>query len=190
MAAANLIGVNRGRVSESWKGADMSQSKSRLVALVFNDPHLGEEARVALHRMDGEGLLETDETALIAKYEDGRIRTSQDLKVLTNKKGGHIIGLFAAAISGTMPFVLTGVVGGRLLGSLLDNVVANKFIKSVTKEMGRCTSALIMIARSEPERREKVIEKLRKLKPKIIESDLPPDLEKELAESLQKSAAN
>ena len=41
---------------------------NKLVAVVFDDPYKAEETRAALHRMGGEGLLEIDETALIAKY--------------------------------------------------------------------------------------------------------------------------
>src|SRR5258707_11514958 len=107
----------------------MNVAKSKLVALVFDDPYRGEEARAALHRMGGEGLLEIDETALIAKYEDGRIRTSQDINVVNKgQKAGHIIGLITAAISGSMPFILAGTVAGKLVGKLMDHGITNKFI--------------------------------------------------------------
>jgi uncharacterized membrane protein len=38
---------------------------SKLIALAFDDPYKADEARAALHRMEGEGLLEMDETAVI-----------------------------------------------------------------------------------------------------------------------------
>jgi len=64
---------------------------NKLVAVVFDDPYKAEEARAALHRMGGEGLLEIDETALIAKYPDGRTRVSQDVNIAANgEKIGHI----------------------------------------------------------------------------------------------------
>ena len=67
---------------------------NKLVAVVFDDPYKAEEARAALHRMGGEGLLEIDETALIAKYPDGRTRVSQDVNIAANgEKIGHIAGL-------------------------------------------------------------------------------------------------
>jgi len=55
--------------------------QSRLVALVFDDPYPAEEARAALHRMGGEGLLDIEETALIATDTDGRMRVSQDVSI-------------------------------------------------------------------------------------------------------------
>jgi len=55
--------------------------QSRLVALVFDDPYTAEEARADLRRMGGEGLLDIDETALIATYNDGRLRVSQDVNI-------------------------------------------------------------------------------------------------------------
>jgi len=44
------------------------------VALVFDDPCKAEEARAAIHRMGGEGLLEIDETPIVAKDEKGKVR--------------------------------------------------------------------------------------------------------------------
>jgi len=55
--------------------------QGRLVALVFDDPYTAEEARADLRRMGGEGLLDIDETALIATYTDGRMRVSQDVSI-------------------------------------------------------------------------------------------------------------
>src|SRR4030095_1376573 len=66
----------------TWEDAMAQAKRSKLVAVVFDDPYKAEEARAALHRMGGEGLLEIDETALIVKYADGqgvshRTRTSR-----------------------------------------------------------------------------------------------------------------
>jgi len=167
----------------------MEKSRSKLVALVFGDAYMAEEARATLHRMGGQGLLEIDETALISKYDDGRIRTSQDLNVVNGgQKAGHIIGLVTAAISGSMPFILAGTVAGKLVGKLMDHGVTNKFIKNVAKQIQPGTSALVILARCDEERRLSVIEKLKTFDPKIIEGDLPADLECELGESLTKSA--
>jgi len=72
----------------------------------------------ALHRIGSEGLLEIDETALIVKYDDSRIRTSLDLNVVNNgQKAGHIIGMVTAAIGSGMPFIVAGTVAGKLAGA-------------------------------------------------------------------------
>ena len=161
-------------------------TKSKLVAVVFDDPYTAEEARAALHRMGGEGLLEIDETALIAKYLDGKTRVSQDVNIAANgEKVGHIAGLLTAAVTGTLPFIMAGTLGGWLVGKLTDHGITNSFIDKVKKEVGPGTSALILLARSDDERRAKVIARIEPLKPKIIESDMPPDVEREVTQALE-----
>jgi len=60
----------------------MSDKKNKLIALVFDDPYKADEARAALNRMGGEGLLEIDETAVIVKNAEGKLRISQDVNVV------------------------------------------------------------------------------------------------------------
>lgn len=161
-------------------------NRSKLVAVVFDDPYKAEEARAALHRMGGEGLLEIDETALIVKYADGRGRVSQDVNIAANgEKVGHIAGLLTAAVTGTFPFILAGTVGGWLVGKIADHGITNSFIAKVKKEVGPGTSALILLARSDDARRAKVIERIQPFNPKIIESDMPEEVENEVTRALE-----
>jgi uncharacterized membrane protein len=159
---------------------------SQLVALVFDDPYKGEEARAALHRMGGEGLLQIDEIAILVKGVDGKMQTAQDADATAKgQHAGHLIGLVTAAITGTMPFILGGTLAGRLIGRLTDHGITNRFIKDVGGELQPGTSALIILGRSDPERRQKVVERLRTFNPKLLQSDLPPELEGELEEGLR-----
>jgi uncharacterized membrane protein len=159
---------------------------NKLVAVVFDDPYKAEEARAALHRMGGEGLLEIDETALIAKYPDGRTRVSQDVNIAANgEKIGHIAGLLTAAVTGTLPFIMAGTLGGWLVGKLTDHGITNTFIDKVKKEVGPGKSALIVFARSDDQRRAKVIERMEVFKPTIIESDLPDEVEREITKAIE-----
>ena len=168
----------------------MDQSTGKLVALVFNDPYTGDEARAALNRMAGEGLLTTDETAVIVRAVDGRLRISQDVNVVSkDRQIGHIVGLVAAAATGTMPLILAGTVGGGLIGKLTDHGITNAFVKDLGKQLEPGTSALVILGRSDPERRQQVIARLRQFNPKVLESDLPPELEQELKEALEPQAA-
>src|SRR5260370_7462514 len=86
---------------------------SHLIALVFDDQFKGEEARAALHRMAGEGLLEMNDTVFIARKPDGKISVSQEDNIIgRDQKIGHVAGLIATAVTGTMPFVLAGTLAG------------------------------------------------------------------------------
>jgi uncharacterized membrane protein len=168
----------------------MSDKNNKLVALIFDDPYKADEAKAALHRMGGEGLLEIDETAVIVKNAEGKVRVSQDVNVVEKGKNvGHIAGLVTAAITGTMPFILAGTVVGKLIGKLTDHGITNKFLKSLKNELQPGTSVLVLFARSDQERRSKVMERLRTFGPKVLDSDLPPELEQELERNLQSQAA-
>jgi uncharacterized membrane protein len=163
---------------------------SALVALLFNDPYKAEEARAAVHRMEGEGLLEMDETALVVKYPDGKMRISQDTDVVSrDQQIGHVAGLLTAAITGTMPFIMASTIGGRLLGRLTDNGITNRFLKDVQKGLEPGTSVLVLVGRSDPERRRKVLDRLRGWNPRILQSDLPPEMEQAFEEAVQQQRA-
>ena len=164
----------------------MSDQKNTLIALIFDDLYKADEARAALHRMEGDGLLEIDETAVIVRKAHDKVRISQDINVVAKDKHvGHVIGLVAAAATGTLPFIMAGTIAGDLIGKLTDHGITNKFLKQVGKEVGPGTSALVMKARSDPERRKRIAERLSVFGPKVLESDLPPELEREINSELQ-----
>ena len=112
----------------------MSKNDNKLIALVFDDPYKADEVRAALNRMAGEGLAEIDETAVIVKKADGKIKVSQDLnEVEKDQHIGHIAGLITAAVTGTIPFILGGTIAGRLVGKLRDDGITNNFLKRFRK---------------------------------------------------------
>ena len=163
--------------------AESERPPTRLVALVFDDEFKAEEAQAALHRLGGEGLLEIDELAQIVKGKDGKVRISQDVDtVAKDRRAGHLVGIVAAAVTGTLPLILAGTAGGALVGKLTDHGITNSFVKQVGEGLQGGTSALVILARSGPTRRAKVVERLKPFRPRIVESDLPPGLEQELQE--------
>ena len=136
--------------------------------------------------MTGEGLLEIDETALIVKKADGKVRVSQDINVVEKDQHlGHVAGLITAAVTGTMPFILGGTIAGKLTGKLRDDGITNKFLKSLEKELQPNTSVLVVYARSDAERREAVMKRLAIFDPKLLESDVAPELEQTLQKEMQ-----
>ena len=168
----------------------MERSTTKLMALVFDDPYKADEAHAAINRMAGEGLLDTDETAVIVRSTDGKAHVSQDKDVVTSdRRVGHIVGLVAAAATGTVPLIMVGTLSGMLIGKLTDHGITNAFVKGVEKQLQPGTSALIILGRSDPERRKGVVERMRTFNPTILESDLPPGLERELQEGVRAQTA-
>jgi uncharacterized membrane protein len=163
---------------------------SQLIALIFNDPFKGEEALAAVHRMAGEGLLALEDTILIKNSKDGHFSVIQEDQVVSkSQKTGHLLGLVAAAVSGTMPIILGGTLAGRLVGKVMDHGITHRFVKHLKAEVEPGTSALVMLGQSDPERREEVIARLQEFGPKTLESDLPPDVQHEIENEIERQSA-
>lgn len=158
---------------------------SHLVALVFDDPYKADEARAVLLRLAGEKQLELRETAVISKHTDGKMRMSQDADIVERDQSiGHIAGLVTAAITGTVPFILAGTLAGRLVGKFTDHGITNAFIKDVKKEVQPGTSCLMVFGTSDSQHRATIVEHLRTFNPRMIESDLPAELQADLDQEL------
>ncbi len=163
---------------------------SKLVALVFDDPYKADEARAAVRRMAGEGLLDLEESALVIKDADGKLRVAQDENApAKSQKIGHVIGLIGAAVTGIFPVILGATVAGRLLGRLTDHGVTNRFLNDVKTELQLGTSALVVYAQSDPERRKQIIERLQPFSPKVLQSDLPPEVAEEIRRAFEDASA-
>jgi uncharacterized membrane protein len=163
---------------------------SHLIALVFDDQFKGEEARAALHRMAGEGLLDISDTVLITRNAAGKTVVSQEDKVIRkDQKPGHIAGLVAAAATGTMPFILAGTLAGRLVGRLMDHGITRKFVKDLKEQIQPGTSAQVLLGASDPDRRQAVEERMRGFGAKMLESDLPPEVQEEIESEIERQKA-
>src|SRR5579863_5810348 len=162
---------------------------SHVMALVYDDQFKGKEAGAALHRMAGEGLLEMNDTVFIARKPDGKTSVSQENQVVGRaQKIGHVAGLIAAA-SGTMPFVLAGTLAGRLIGGLTDHGITRRFIKDLKQELRPGTSGLVLLGGSDPERRHKIEERMQGFGRRILESNLPPELQEEIESEIDRQKA-
>lgn len=163
---------------------------SQLIALVFDDPYKAEEGRAALHRLAGEGLLDVDDTVYIRKNPDGKTVVSQEDKVICNDpKTGHIAGLIAAAVTGTLPFMMGGSLAGRLIGRLMDHGITRKFVKDLKEEVQPGTSALVLLGLSDPDRRQRIEERMESFGAKMLKSDLPPEIQEEIESEIDRQKA-
>ncbi|GAB3368103.1 hypothetical protein GCM10027431_12990 [Lysobacter rhizosphaerae] len=165
---------------------------SKLIALVFDDLYKADEARAALFRMEGEGLLDIDETAVVVRKDGEKVRITQDINIVSKRKQtGHLIGLIAANLTGMRPLILAGTIAGEIFGKLTDDGVTNSFIDKVKAELTPGKSALLLCARSDDEdRRKRIVAGLSKWSPRVLDSDLPEELERKIDKTLQQSAAS
>ena len=161
---------------------------SKLIALVFDDPYKADEARAALFRMEGEGLLDIDETAFVVRKDGEKVRITQDTNIVSKRQQtGHLIGIIAANLTGTMPLILAGTIAGKIFGKITDDGVTNSFIDKVKEELEPGKSALLICAKSDKARRKEIVEKLRQWNPRVLESDLPEELAAEINAKLEQA---
>jgi uncharacterized membrane protein len=138
--------------------------------------------------MAGEGLLEMNDTVFIARKPDGKTSVSQENQAM-DQKIGRVAGLIAAAVTGTMPFVLAGTLAGRLIGGFPDHGITRKFIKDLKQELRPGTSGLVLLGGSDPERRHKIEERMQGFGGRILESNLPPKLQEEIESEIERQKA-
>src|SRR5260370_42532936 len=101
---------------------------SHLIALVFDDQFKGVEARAALHRMAGEGLLEMNDTVFIARKPDGKTAVSQaDTGRAREQNIGQVAASIAAAVPRTVPCVLAGTLAARPIRKLTAHEIPHQF---------------------------------------------------------------
>jgi hypothetical protein len=88
-----------------------------------------------------------------------------------------------------MPFVLAGTLGGRLIGKLTDHGITSKFITDLKLELQPGTSGLIVLGSSDPERRQKIKERMHGFGGRIFESNLPPEVQEEIESEIERQKA-
>jgi uncharacterized membrane protein len=159
---------------------------SNLVALAFQDIYAADEARAALRRMEGDGLIELGETATIVRTPGGRLRISQDLDVVAaDRRVGPLAGLVAAAATGALPFMLVGPDGGRLVDSLRDHGITSQVASRLDREVDSPGSMLLLVGTSDAVRRKRIAERLIPWGPSTLEMTLPSELEEELQKPVE-----
>jgi uncharacterized membrane protein len=159
---------------------------NNLVVLWFDDEFKAEEARIAFRRMQKESLVELEETAVVVKTEDGKVKLIQDVDLVGKRKNqGHWLGILAALATGIQPMILLGTAAGVLLGKLTDKGIDNKFLKEVAAMLLPGSSALFVLGKST--QRDVVIERLRPFGGKLLLTTLPEETEELIAMALEQS---
>jgi uncharacterized membrane protein len=120
--------------------------ESHLVIVAYDDEYKADEFRVALRRMQGEGLLQVDESAVSVRGLDGKIRLSQELDLTAERKNqGHWLGILAAVVTGVQPLILAGTAAGAVIGKLTDHGITTNIMKEIGQSLTPRTSALFIL---------------------------------------------
>jgi len=158
---------------------------SDLVAIEFHDEHTAFAVRAELAKMQKEYLIDMKDVVVVTKDEKGKVKLHQavDLTLTGTVSGsfwGMLIGvLFLNPLLGAA----VGAAAGALSGKLTDIGIDDKFIKEFSKDFTPGASVLFVLFRQATE--DKVLERLKGFKGKVLKSSLAIDDENRLREALE-----
>jgi uncharacterized membrane protein len=155
---------------------------SDLIVLVFDDEHQGPEAMAALRRMEKEGAIHFEDTAVLVKDQKGKVHTKNEVSSATETGavGGALLGVLLTFLFPGVGLVIGGLAGGAI-GALLGEGVDGKFVKELSQSMEPGSSAVfVLIKHAQPA----VIDVLKPFKGKVYQTTLNEDLEERLQRAM------
>jgi uncharacterized membrane protein len=119
---------------------------SNLVVITFDNVREAREARDALGKLAGQGLLKVIDAAVITRDADNKLHVDNELESST-KTGALVGGLLGALLSFMFPpaGILLGAIGGALVGKTIEPGVDQGFVKDVSAALKPGSSALFFM---------------------------------------------
>lgn len=163
---------------------------SDLVVITFDNPDEALKVRESLKKMENEGYLSLDDSAVVIKEADGTVhlKNEMDRGTKVGAVGGSMVGLLIGSIIFPVAGMILGALGGGLIGHMFNKGVDQKFVKDVTEKMKPGSSAIFFILRGNDP--GMAIATLRQYNGEIYQTTLPEEAEKALRDALKKQAAS
>jgi uncharacterized membrane protein len=158
---------------------------SDLVVISFDDEHTAFEMRAALAKLQKEYLIEMEDVVVVTKNDKGNFKLHQAVNLTA---AGAVGGAFWGMLIGMIflnPLVgaAVGAGAGAMSGKLRDIGISDNFMKELAETLRNDTSALFVLVRKVTP--DKVLEKLKGFKGKVLKTSLAKDKEEELRQVLE-----
>ena len=158
---------------------------AKLVAIEFTDEHTAFAVRAELAKMQKEYLIDMKDVVVVTKDEKGKVKLHQAVNLTM---AGAVSGSFWGMLIGVLflnPLLgaAVGAGAGALSGKLADIGIDNNFMKEFSKDFVPGASALFVLFRQATE--DKVLERLKGFKGKVLKTNLSIDNEKKLRQVLE-----
>ena len=158
---------------------------SDLIVIEFGDEQAAFELRAELAKMQKEYLIQMEDVVVVTKNEKGKVKLHQAVNLTA---AGAVGGSFWGLLIGTIflnPLLgmAVGAGAGALGGKLRDIGISDDFIKELAANLTEGTSALFILVRKATP--DKVLEKLKGFKGKVLQTSLTVDDEDELRKVLE-----
>ena len=157
---------------------------SQLVVITFEDEQQAGQALRSLRGLEKQGLLQLNDTAVVAKDQSGQVRTQNEVSSAT-EVGAVVGGVAGGVLTFMFPLLgaALGAAGGALVGSLLDQGVDSGFVREVRESLRPGTSALFVVAREG--NLDAVIPALEPYRGTVRQTNLSSDVEESLRRALE-----
>ena len=155
---------------------------SDLIVLVFDDEKAAFDALAGLRRIEKEGAVQFDDTAVVSKDHNGKLHKKNEVSTAT-EVGAVAGGFLGLLLMGLFPIVgiAIGVLGGAGVGALLGDGVDRKFVKEVGDSLEPGNSAIFLLVRHA---NAAMIDIFKPYTGKIYQTTLSEDLESRLTRAL------
>lgn len=158
---------------------------SDLVVIEFEDEQTAFAMRAELAKMQKEYLIQMEDVVVVTKNEKGKVKLHQAVNLTAaGAVGGSFWGMLIGLIFlNPLLGAAMGAGAGALAGRLKDIGISDEFMKELAANLTEGTSALfILIRKSTP---DKVLERLKDFKGKVLKTSLAVDAEDELRKVIE-----
>jgi uncharacterized membrane protein len=158
---------------------------SKLVAVEFHDEHTAFAVRAELAKMQKEYLIDMQDVVVVTKDEKGRVKLHQASNLtLTGAVSGSFWGMLMGILFlNPLLGAAVGAGAGALSGKLSDIGIEDNFMKEFARDFTPGASALFVLFREATA--DKVLERLKSFKGKVLKTNLSIDSEEKLRQVLE-----
>jgi len=158
---------------------------SQLVAVEFQEEHAAFAVRAELYKMQKEYLIEMEDVVVVTKDEKGRGKLHQVANLtLAGAVGGSFWGMLMGILFlNPLLGAAVGAGAGALRGKVTDIGIDDTFMKEFAKDFTPGASALFVLFRKATA--DKVLERLKGFKGKVLKTNLNIDSEERLRQVLE-----
>ena len=160
---------------------------SDLVVISFNDEHTAFDMRAQLAKLQKEYLIDMEDVVVVTKNEKGKVKLHQAVNLTAaGAVGGSFWGMLIGMIFlNPLLGAAVGAGAGAISGKLSDVGINDKFMKELSASFTPGSSSLFVLVRKVTT--DKVLDRLKGFKGKILKTSLTADKEEALKKVLEQT---
>ena len=162
-----------------------NQNENKIIVFGFDRPFGAEGALIEIEKMVEEGLLTIEDAVTATANVAGNVEIKQarPKSGKSTKRGAGVGFLAGMLLGGPILGVAVGAGIGKILGSLKDYGLDDKFIGSISASLRPDSSALFLLVVDA--KVDEIRERLKHLEARVLTTNLPEDKEKELRKLME-----